>query len=104
MARINTVHTDQNFDHTDIFVVANNAGNTSDFVTIDHSHADLSDAVMIDISNDENMDVFAFDTQYDTESFVMLDDDVIVSGFTFTDEDFNATIVDFDIVNDIHGL
>ncbi len=90
--------TKQDRDHTDIFVTGTSKTKKEDtvydFVTVDTTYADLSDAVMIDMSADENDDFFSIDINVDTDSFVSLDDDVILSGFT--DEDFNATIIDLD--------
>ncbi len=85
-------------DRTDIFITGMSKDKKEDtvydFVTIDATYADLSDAVMIDMSADEDDDFFSIDINVNTDSFVSLDDDVIVSGFT--DEDFNATIIDLD--------
>lgn len=88
--------TKQDREHTDIFIVGEKEKDNTvyDFVTIDETYADLSDAVVIDMSADENDDFFSIDVNVNTDSFVSLDDDVIVSGFT--DEDFNATIIDLD--------
>ena len=90
--------TKQDRDCTDIFISgvskADKTGTVYDFVTVDKTYADLSDAVMIDMSADEDDDFFSIDINVNTDSFVSLDNDVIVSGFT--DEDFNATITDLD--------
>ncbi|MDR1368969.1 MAG: hypothetical protein LBJ72_02410 [Dysgonamonadaceae bacterium] len=90
--------TKQDSDRTAIFITGVKRDKKSDtvydFVTIDNTYADLSDAVMIDMSADEDDDFFSIDVNVNTDSFVSLDDDVIVSGFT--DDDFNATIVDLD--------
>ena len=90
--------TKQDRDCTDIFIsgVQKNKKEDTvyDFVTVDKTYADLSGAVMIDMSADEDDDFFSIDINVNTDSFVCLDDDVIVSGFT--DEDFNATITDLD--------
>jgi hypothetical protein len=88
--------TKQNREHTDIFIAGEKGKDNTvyDFVTIDETYADLSDAVMIDMSANENGDFYSIDVNVNIDSFVSLDDDVIVSGFT--DEDFNATIVDLD--------
>jgi len=90
--------TKQDRDCTDIFIYGvpkNKKEDTVyDFVTVDKTYADLSDAVVIDMSADEDDDFFSIDINVNTDSFVSLDNDVIVSGFT--DEDFNATITDLD--------
>ncbi len=90
--------TKQDRDHTDIFISGVTKGKKKDtvydFVTVDETYADLPDAVMIDMSADEEDDFFSIDINVDTDTFVTLDDDVIVSGFT--DKDFNDTIIDLD--------
>ncbi|MDR3062230.1 MAG: hypothetical protein LBU57_08985 [Dysgonamonadaceae bacterium] len=88
--------TKQDREHTDIFIASEKGKDSTvyDFVTIDETYADLPDAVIIDMSADENDDFYSIDVNVNIDSFVSLDDDVIVSGFT--DEDFNATIIDLD--------
>ncbi len=93
-------HVGKDKKHPDIFVVPDKKDNKIyDFVTIDDTFADLSDAVMIDMSTEEDYDYdsFSIDINVNTDSFVTLDDDVIVSGFT--DDDFNATIIDLDLTD-----
>ncbi|MDR1720285.1 MAG: hypothetical protein LBR67_09260 [Dysgonamonadaceae bacterium] len=92
------LQTEQNRDHTDVDMIAPNDSDNLDFVTIDDTFADLSEAVMIDMSDDEFIDSFTVEATIDSDSFVTFDDDIIVSGFT--DDDFNATIVDVDLIHE----
>jgi hypothetical protein len=98
MTEMDMLHSDQGYDNTDIFIVADD-NNIHDFVSIDDTFIDLSDVVMIDISNDEFHDAITIDINHDTDFFVSLDHDVILSDFTI--EDFNSTIIDFDAIHDI---
>jgi hypothetical protein len=77
---------------TDIFVVIENEEDLYDFVTIDETA--LFDAVVIDMSQDDfaNAIMVDFETDFDSENFVSIDeeDQIFVSDFfvsDFTEDD-----------------
>jgi len=87
MAEAN-IHSGDQLNDTDIFVVVENETDRCDFVTIDESAS--FDAIVIDMSQNDFADtvIVDFDTDDPTDSFVSIDEDedqVFVSDFTVDD-------------------